>query len=185
MAGSATPSANFSRNKETRQRLERCWSWILTGLCIQKIYKWYDSIIFVNMLFYNNFRASKIAMNITPCVLTCFLVIGTYVLSSATVKVTGTYWSEPVLLWMTVVMPTGSGKSTLCRYLFSLVQKIQSLINITDSDPTWISCDASFKKMGAWCTLMPHVCLVCMMSCHPFFRKSICTKDEIYQTPTN
>ena len=46
-------------------------------------------------------------------------------------------------------MPTGSGKSTLFRFLFNQLQKIRSLAGVGSSDPTWILDDASFEKMGA------------------------------------
>ena len=69
--------------------------------------------------------------------------------SPSTVKIPDTDWAEPVLLWLTVAMPTGSGKSTLFRYLFSQLQQIRSLAGVSPEDPTWILDDASFEKMGA------------------------------------
>ena len=69
--------------------------------------------------------------------------------SPSTVKIPDTDWAEPVLLWLTVAMPTGSGKSTLFRYLFSQLQQIRSLAGVSPEDPSWILDDASFEKMGA------------------------------------
>ena len=46
-------------------------------------------------------------------------------------------------------MPTGSGKSTLFRHLYSLLQMVRSKCKVTDNDPSWTFDDASFEKMGA------------------------------------
>ena len=90
------------------------------------------------------------ALNIPPtAVLTGYLVLAGYVISPSTVKIPDTDWAEPVLLWFTVAMPTGSGKSTLFRYLFNQLQQIRSLAGVSHEDPTWILDDASCEKMGA------------------------------------
>ena len=65
------------------------------------------------------------------------------------VEVQGTDWAEPVLLWLTVSMPTGSGKSTLFRHLFTILEEVRCRCGITDADPTWLVDDASFEEMGA------------------------------------
>ena len=70
-------------------------------------------------------------------------------LSPASVKVPLTEWCEPVLLWMTVCMPTGSGKSTLFKHLYSLLQTVRQLCGQNDNDPVWVLDDATFEKMGA------------------------------------
>lgn len=93
-------------------------------------------------------------MNISPtAVLTGYLILGSFVLSPSSIKVPNTDWEEPILLWMTVAMPTGSGKSTLFRYLYNLLQKIRSITGVADEDPAWVLDDSSFEKMGA---LMHH-----------------------------
>ena len=81
----------------------------------------------------------------STAVQTGYLVLTSYVISPSTVKIPDTDWAEPVL-WLTVAMPTGSGKSTLFRYLF---EQIRSLAGVSHEDSTWILDDASFKKMGA------------------------------------
>ena len=89
-------------------------------------------------------------MNIVPtAVLTGYLILGSFVLSPSAIKVPKTDWAEPVLLWMTVAMLTGSGKSTLFRNLYNLLQMIQSNAGVTDDDPPWVLDDSSFEKMGA------------------------------------
>lgn len=90
------------------------------------------------------------ALNVPPtAVLTGYLALVSYVISPSTIKIPDKDWAEPILLWLTVAMPTGSGKSTLFRFLFNQLQKIRSLAGVGSSDPTWILDDASFEKMGA------------------------------------
>ena len=89
------------------------------------------------------------ALNIpSTAVLTGYLVLTSYVISPSTVKIPDTDWTEPVL-WLTVAMPTGSGKFTLFRYLLKQLEQIRSLAGVSREDPTWILDDASFEKMGA------------------------------------
>ena len=56
---------------------------------------------------------------------------------------------EPVLAWVTISMPTGSGKSTLFRHIIVLLLKIRSKCEVTDTDPSWLFDDALFEKMGS------------------------------------
>ena len=83
------------------------------------------------------------------CPLWIYVVLGSFVLSPSVVKVPGTDWTEPVLAWLTISMPTGSGKSTLFRHLYSLLQEIRVTCGVTDEEPTWVFDDATFEKMGA------------------------------------
>lgn len=76
-------------------------------------------------------------------------MLGSFVLSPATVEVPGPDWAEPVLVWLTVSMPTGSGKTTLFRHLHSVLQQVRTSSGITDDQPTWSVDDATFEKMGA------------------------------------
>ena len=46
-------------------------------------------------------------------------------------------------------MPTGSGKSALCKFLKSLVERARQECNLTENDPCWCLDDQSFEKMGA------------------------------------
>lgn len=70
-------------------------------------------------------------------------------LSLASVRVPSTEWCEPVLLWMTVRMPTGIEKSTLFKRLYSLLQMVRQMCGQDDHDPVWMLDDATFEKMGA------------------------------------
>ena len=90
------------------------------------------------------------AMNLPPtAVLSGYIILGSSVLSPAVVKVPSTDWIEPVLIWLTIAMPTGSGKSTLFRHLYSILQEMRSINELSDRDPSWTFDDASFEKMGA------------------------------------
>lgn len=89
-------------------------------------------------------------MNLPSTAILCgYIVIGSCVLSPSIVKVPGTDWSEPVLVWLTVSMPTGSGKSTLFKHLYSLLNDIRAECGVSSDDPSWVFDDGTFEKMGA------------------------------------
>ena len=54
-----------------------------------------------------------------------------------------------VLVCLTDSMPTGSGKSTLFRHLYSMMQNVHQMCGVTDKEPTWVFDDGSFEKMGS------------------------------------
>lgn len=70
-------------------------------------------------------------------------------MSHSTVEVEATEWVEPVLVWIAICMPTGSGKSALCKFLKSLVDKARANCGLTDADPSWCLDDQTFEKMGS------------------------------------
>lgn len=80
-------------------------------------------------------------------VLLGLLVIVSFTMSHSAIEVEGTEWIEPVLLWISVCMPTGSGKTSLCKYLKQLVEDAHD--NIGLDTPSWFLDDQSFEKMGA------------------------------------
>ena len=69
-------------------------------------------------------------------------------MSHSVVVVEGTDWAEPVLLWISICMQTGMGKSSLCKYLRTLVKRASSQCGLDDSDCVWLLDDQSFEKMG-------------------------------------
>ena len=75
--------------------------------------------------------------------------IVSFMLAHSSVKCVGTRWTEPVILWMVVAMPTGSGKSTIFRFLLELMKRVRSKCGRKDSDPSWTMDETSFEKMGA------------------------------------
>ena len=89
------------------------------------------------------------AINLPTTAVLYRYLLGSYVLSPAVVEVPGTDWAEPVLLLLTVSMPTGNGKSTLFRHLFRVLEEVRHKCGIPTEDPIWLVDDASFEKMGA------------------------------------
>lgn len=67
---------------------------------------------------------------------------------SHSVEVENTTWVEPVLLWILVGMPTGSGKSPLFKYLLNIIQMARREFRLNDTRPGWLLEDATFEKMG-------------------------------------
>lgn len=83
-------------------------------------------------------------------VLAGLLLIVSFSMSHSVVEVEGTDWVEPVLLWISVCMPTGMGKSSLCKFLRKIVFEAQKQCREHEDDPTtsWLMDDQSFEKMG-------------------------------------
>ena len=82
-------------------------------------------------------------------VLLGILIIISFSMSRSAIQVDGTDWVEPILLWISICMPTGSGKSSLCKQLRMLVDKAHEKIGEEESDSSWFADDQSFEKMGA------------------------------------
>lgn len=74
------------------------------------------------------------------------MILCGYMLSPARVKVPNTSWKEPVILWLTISMPTGS---TLFGHMHELLEQIKKLAGVGDKDPIWKMDNATFEKMGA------------------------------------
>ena len=75
-------------------------------------------------------------------------VLASFAMSPATVKVEQNQWTEPVILWLSINMPTGSGKSSLYRVLTNMAKNIRIKCKCTRADPQWELGDATFEKMG-------------------------------------
>ena len=73
------------------------------------------------------------------------LIVG-FAMSHSVVQVEGIDWLEPILVWASICMPTGSGKSTLCKLLKKLVCDART--QCEDEGPFWLSDDQSFEKLG-------------------------------------
>ena len=56
------------------------------------------------------------------------LIIISFAMSHACVSISGTEWIKPVLLWISIGMPTGSGKSPLFKYLLAVRRKTRTLV---------------------------------------------------------
>ena len=80
-------------------------------------------------------------------VLAGLIMIISFAISHSDVQVERLDWIEPVLVWVAVCMPTGSGKSTLCKFLQNVVKRARSQC-AEDDGPSWLSDDQSFEKLG-------------------------------------
>ena len=81
-------------------------------------------------------------------ILSGLLLLMSFFMSHCVVRVPGTTWIEPVILWICIVMPTGSGKTPLFGFLSSLVRQAREKLEISKVDPPWLLDEASFEKMG-------------------------------------
>ena len=89
------------------------------------------------------------ALSIPPtAVLAGLLLVVGFAMSHSVVEVDGTDWQESVLLWLSIVMPTGMGKSPLCKFLRQLVRRARSQCGYDDTNPAWLLDDQSFEKIG-------------------------------------
>ena len=68
-----------------------------------------------------------------------------YTMSHSVVEVESTDWIEPVILWICICMPTGSGKSSLCKYLKQLVEDTRNNFGTGPETSSWFSDDQSFE----------------------------------------
>jgi hypothetical protein len=84
----------------------------------------------------------------SSAVLSGLISVTSYVLAPSTVAIPGLDWVEPALVWLSINMPTGSGKSSLYKYLYDLTNDIRKACTLPESEPTWFIGDASFEKMG-------------------------------------
>lgn len=82
-------------------------------------------------------------------VLSGLLIVAAFCMSHASVSVPGTDWVEPILLWISIGMPTGSGKSPLYKFLLSLLRKTRAQLHLDEAAPSWLLEEATFEKMGA------------------------------------
>ena len=81
-------------------------------------------------------------------VLAGMLVIVSYSMSHSVVEIEKSDLVEPVLIWISICMPTGCAKSSLCNYLRDLVLKARKVCAKKDDDSYWLLGDQSFEKLG-------------------------------------
>lgn len=85
---------------------------------------------------------SKLDKQPLDAVLAGLIMIIGFVASHSDIEVEGIDWVEPVLVWVAICMPTGSGKSTLCKFL---VRRARTQCAGNDGH-FWLSDDQSFEK---------------------------------------
>ena len=78
-------------------------------------------------------------------VLCGLLLLVSFFMSHCAVKVPNTMWIEPVILWIAIAMPTGSGKTPLFAFLTSINQRVHSKLRMHSA---WLLYEASYEKMG-------------------------------------
>ena len=88
-----------------------------------------------------------ISMSPTAVLAGLILIVG-FTMSHSVVKIEGTNWMEPVLLWLSICMPTGMGKSSLCKFLRNRIKGAKALCGLEDNSSQWLCDDQSFEKMG-------------------------------------
>ena len=84
----------------------------------------------------------------STAVLCGLLALASFMLAHSDVSCMGSIWSEPVLVWIAIAMPTGSGKSSLYPFLLKIIQDLRSSCNRKEIHPSWTLEEASFEKMG-------------------------------------
>ena len=92
-----------------------------------------------------NWKITKLASN---CCTYGFIALTSHVISPAVVTIPDINWSEPTLVWMSINIPTGSGKFSLYKYLYDMTFEIRKRSGCTPDQPTWLVEDATFDKMG-------------------------------------
>ena len=70
-----------------------------------------------------------------------------YIISPAVVQVQETEWREPVLVWLSVNIPTGISKSSLYQFVHGIITRD---CGCNPRYPSWLLGKASCEKMGEW-----------------------------------
>ena len=77
------------------------------------------------------------------------LLLVSFFLSHCAVEVPDTMWIEPAILWITITMPTGSGKTPLFTYLTRILQRVRQKLNLTHVHPPWLLTKQALKKWAS------------------------------------
>ena len=78
-------------------------------------------------------------------VLSGLLIVTAFCLSHAGISVPCNECMEPVLLWISIGMPTGSRKSPLYKFLLGLLRKARTKLRLDDQTPS----RSTFRKDGS------------------------------------
>ena len=69
----------------------------------------------------------------STAVLSGLMIIMSFMLSHSNISVE---WVEPVILWVSIGMPTASGKSSLFNYFLGLLRDVRKRCNRKDVHPS-------------------------------------------------
>lgn len=85
-----------------------------------------------------------------PSAVICGLILlVSFFISHSETCVKNTSWVEPAIVWLTVGMPTGTGKSSIFKYLLKIVNLVRQKVKVPDGSASWHLDVATFEKMGA------------------------------------
>ena len=88
------------------------------------------------------------SFDMPPDAILCgLLMLTSFCISHCAVSVPDKMFVEPVVLWITIGMQSGSGKSPFHSYLMNILQSVQRKVKGASSSQ-WILDHASFEKMG-------------------------------------
>nr|XP_006820967.1 PREDICTED: uncharacterized protein LOC102810106 [Saccoglossus kowalevskii] len=83
-------------------------------------------------------------------ILECALAILSYCMQPTDVHIPNSYWTEPVVIWSFLGMPTGSSKSSIYKYLLKLTAAIQKELDVRSPyASSWTLNEAALEKMRA------------------------------------
>ena len=85
----------------------------------------------------------KVCLSIYKHLLSLLIVIS-FAMSHAAIQVEGTEWVEPVLVWVAVCMPPGSGKSSMCKLMKGLLN--EAYTKTSKGAPCWFLDDQSLER---------------------------------------
>jgi len=87
---------------------------------------------------------------VAPSAVICGLILlVSFFISHSETCVENTSWVEPAIVWLTVGMPTGTGKSSIFKYLLKVVNLVRQKVKVPDGSASWHLDVATFEKMGA------------------------------------
>lgn len=138
MAHLPSPGRSESKAKvwELKQRLHKCWDLSL------------DWSLYPHHITTGCMQIGK-AIDMPPdAILSGLLLLVSFFMSHCVVKVPGTVWVEPAILWIAIAMPTGSGKTPLFTFLTNILHDVRKKLKLTSVHPPWLLDEASFEKMG-------------------------------------
>ena len=109
-------------------------------------------------------------MSIPPsAVLSGLISVTSYILAPSIVTIPGIDWVQPALVWLSINMPTGSGKSSLYKYLYDLTNRLVAVLMMGQHGSLVMH---PLKRWGSLCLATMDAYLGCMMNCVPFSLKS-------------